>query len=134
MPHLVIGHHLALFRAQHAALAFNAGDNAFHGGGEIVETDRVGATAGGHDGRFVDQVGQVGAGEARGNVGYTLAIEAWFHGDLLKVDLEDRLAALAVRTIDQNLPVDATGPEQCRVQHLRPVGRGQQYRVRFQSM
>ncbi len=123
----MIGHHLALFGAQHTALALNPGDNALHGGGEIVEADRVGATAGGHNGRFVDQVGQVGTGESRGDVGDSLFIEAGCHGDLLQVDLEDRLAALAVRAIDQNLPVDTTGPEQGRVQYLRPVGRGQQH-------
>ncbi|MOA45915.1 hypothetical protein D3C78_1683620 [compost metagenome] len=57
MPHLVIRHHLALVGVQQAALALNPRDDTFHRRGEIVEADRLGAAAGGHDGGFVDQVG-----------------------------------------------------------------------------
>ncbi len=40
------------------------------------------------------------------------------------MDLEDLLAADHVRIGDDDLPVEAAGPEQRRVEHVGPVGRG----------
>ena len=46
--------------------------------------------------------------------------------DLPGMHLEDLDAALLVRAIDQDLAVEAAGPQQRRVEDLRPVGRGEQ--------
>jgi len=41
--------------------------------------------------------------------------------------LEDRHASCFVRSIDQHLPVKASGAQQRRVEDLRPVRRGEQH-------
>ena len=46
--------------------------------------------------------------------------------DLARVDLQDLLAALDVGQIDRDLAVEAPGPQQRRVEHVGPVGRGDQ--------
>ena len=71
MPHFVIGHHPALVRIEQAALAFEPRDEAFYRRGEIVQADRFGTASSGDDGRFVNQIGQVGAGETGGDLGDT---------------------------------------------------------------
>ena len=43
------------------------------------------------------------------------------------MDAKDLDTALPVGTVDQDLPIEASGPQQCRVQNLRPVGRGKQH-------
>ena len=42
----------------------------------------------------------------------------------LRVDLEDRVTALKVGTLDGDLPVEAAGTQQRRVEDVGPVGRG----------
>ena len=39
---------------------------------------------------------------------------------------QDLLASPLVRPIDQNLPVEPPGAQQCRVEHFGPVGRAEQ--------
>ena len=41
------------------------------------------------------------------------------------VDLEDRQAALVGRPIDGDVPIEAAGPQQGRIEHVGPVGGGQ---------
>ena len=73
--------------------------------------------------RFVDEVGEVGAGEPgrpRGN-DPQVDVLGQLHG--LTWMLEDRLAALDVRFVDEHLPVEPAGAEQRGVEHLGPVRR-----------
>ena len=62
---LVIGDHPALLGIEQAVALLEPGDDALEGGGEVVHRDRLGAPAGRHQRRLVDQVGEIGAGEAR---------------------------------------------------------------------
>ena len=41
------------------------------------------------------------------------------------MDLEDRQPALVVRPIDRDVPIEAAGPQQRRIEHVGPIGGGQ---------
>ena len=66
VSHLVIGDDLALMRVEQAVALFEAGDDALHRRGEIGQGHRLGAAPGREQRRLVDQVGEIGAGKARG--------------------------------------------------------------------
>jgi hypothetical protein len=84
------------------------------------------AGAGGEQRRLVDQVGQVGAGEARGLAGERVDVDAPGQRLAARVDLEDLRAALAVGAVDGDLAVEAAGAQQRRVEDVGPVGGGDQ--------
>ena len=73
------------------------------------------ALAGGEQGGLVDEVLQVGAREARGLAGERVQLDALGERLAARVDLEDVLAALAVGAVDDDLPVEASRPQQRRV-------------------
>jgi hypothetical protein len=75
---------------------------------------------------LVDQVGEIGAGEARGQCGHLLQIHIPSHADLAHVDLEDRNAPALVGTIDQHLTIEPAGAKQRGIEDFRPVGGGEQ--------
>lgn len=110
MPHLMKRHHSAFIGAQHAAFAFNPGDDAFYGSREVVQADGISPATCRHDGGFIDQVGQVRAGKPRGDVGNALVIEVWRDRYFLQMDLEYCLTTFSVWAIDQHLAVDWSRP------------------------
>ena len=72
---------------------------------------------------LVDQAGQVGAGEAGGLGGQGVEVDlAGASGLPLAWTAEDGLAALAVGTVDDDLPVEAARAQQRRVEDVGPVG------------
>ena len=71
----MIGDAAALFLAEHPALLFDARNDALDRDGEVVERDLVGAAPGRGDRRFIDQVGEIGTGEARGQGGDLVQID-----------------------------------------------------------
>ncbi len=122
VAHFVMGDAAAFLRAEHAALLFKPRDDAFDRGGEIIERHRVGLAPRRHDGGLVDQVGEIGAGEAGRQRGDLVEIDAVREADLGDVDLEDLQPPRAVRPVDQHLAVETPGPEQGRIEHLRAIG------------
>ncbi len=88
--------------------------------------DLAAALAGGQQRRLVDQVGEVGAGEAGGLAGERVEVDLLRERLAAGVDLEDLLAPLAVRAVDDDLAVEAAGPQQRRVEDVRAVGGGDQ--------
>ena len=91
---------------------------------ELVHPDLLLAAARGQQGGLVHDVREVGAGESGraarehlelGPVGDRLAA---------RVDLQDRDAALQVRAVDDDLPVEAARAQQRRVEDVRPVRGG----------
>ena len=78
------------------------------------------------EGRLVDQVGQVGAGEAGRAAGDDARLDVGRQGHLAHVHLEDLLAAEDIRVRHHDLAVEAARPQQRRVEHVGPVGRGDQ--------
>ena len=83
----------------------------------------------GEDSRLVHQVGKVCPAESGGFLGQAL------HRDFLcqrlagGMDLEDGRPALDVGQVEGYPAVEASRPEQSRVQNIRPVGGGQHYDV-----
>ncbi len=73
--------------------------------------------------RLVDQVGQVGTDKSRSDPGQAAQIDAVVHLDLAGMHLENRLATLDVRSVDQHVTVETARPQQCRVERFGAVGR-----------
>ena len=84
VPHLVMRDDAAFLRVEDALALLQPGDDALHRAGEIVHGDVVGAPARGDQRRLVDEVGEIGAGEAGGQ-----------RGDLLGIDVGCQRVALA---------------------------------------
>ena len=76
---------------------------------------------------LVDEVLQIRAGEARSALSQLTEAHVLRKGFPLGVDLQDLLPALDVRQTYIHLPVKPSGPQQCGVQHIRPVGGGQDH-------
>ena len=89
---------------------------------QLFHVDDALALAGRQQRRLVDQVGQIGAGEARGLRGQGVERDARGQRFALGVHGQDGLAALAVRTVHDDLPVEAAGAQQRRVEDVGPVG------------
>ena len=77
-----------------------------------------------HQRRFVDEVGEVGAGEARRAARDGLQVDVGRERHLAHVNFENLLAADHVRIGHDHLAVEAAGAQQCRVENVGPVGRG----------
>ena len=82
--------------------------------------------AGGQQRGLVDHVGQVGAGEAGRTPGDRVEVDVGRERLALGVHPQDRLAALHVRGVDGDLPVEPAGAQQRRVEDVGPVGGGDQ--------
>ena len=91
---------------------------------EVEHADDLLVVASGVERRFVHQVGQVRAGEAGRAAREHVDVDVVGERDLLGVDREDALASLDVRTVDDDAAVEASGPQQRRVEDVRPVRRG----------
>ena len=83
------------------------------------------AVARGRHRRLVDQVLEIGAREAGRAGGDGRQIDIGGERHLLAVHLEDREARRLVRQLERDVTIEAAGPEQGRVEHVRPVGRGE---------
>ena len=126
VAHLVVGGDRALLVGEQAALLLGAGQDPHDALFELGHVDDLLAVAGGQQGGLVDQVGQVGAGKARGLGGQGVQVDVL--GDRLAagVDLEDGLAAGAVGAVDHDLAVEAARAQQGGVQDVGAVGGGDQ--------
>jgi hypothetical protein len=74
---------------------------------------------------LVHQVGQVGADESGGALRDHGEIDLGGELHPLRVHPQDGLAALAVGSIDQHLAIEPPGAQECRIEHLGPVGGGE---------
>ena len=84
------------------------------------------AVARGEQRRLVDEVGQIGAGEAGGLPGQRVDVDLPRQRLAAGVDLEDLLAAEPVGPVDDDLAVEAARAQQRRVEDVGPVGGGDQ--------
>ena len=136
MPGLVVGDDLAFFLADHAAAALRPRDDAVDGLVELWHRDLLLAAAGGQDRGLVDEVREVGAGEAGRLLGDHFQVHSRVQWLALRVHFQDRLAALDVRPVEHDLAVEAAGPKERRVQDVGPVrGRDDDHvRVRVEAV
>ena len=129
MTHLVVRHHPALGLVQHAVLLLEAGHHALDRLVEVLERHGIGAAARGEQGRLVDEVGEIGAGETRRERRDLLQVHVRREVNLPRVHLQDLQPAFLFRAVDQHHAVEAPGAQQRRVEDLRPVGRRDQHQA-----
>src|SRR6201999_1519089 len=84
------------------------------------------ARARGQERRLVDQVRQVGPGEAGGLARQRVEVDVTGERLAPRVNFKDVFAAFAVGTVDDHLAVEAAGPQQRRVEDVGTVGRRDQ--------
>src|SRR5215831_19446643 len=65
MPHLVIGDDLPLLGIEQPVALFETRDHALNGVGEVAHCDSLASAAGRQERGFVDEIGEIGAGESR---------------------------------------------------------------------
>ena len=122
VAHLVVRGDQAFLLAHDPGLLLRAGDHAHDPLFELGLPDLLLARAGGEQRGLVDQVRQVGAGEARRLAGERVDVDDLGQRLAARVDLEDLRAALAVRAVDGDLAVEAAGAQQGGIEDVGPVG------------
>ena len=122
VANLVVGDEGLGLAVRHAG-ALHAGDDAVDRVVNLGERDGLLAAAAGEDGRLVEKVGEVGAGEAGGALGDGLDVDVVGEALVLGVHLENLDAALDVGVVDGHLAIEATGAEEGGVEDVRAVGR-----------
>ncbi len=74
MSHLVIGNMFALSRNEQTAFLFRYDYDTLHSCGEILYRNGLAAAAGGEYSRFINQIGNIRAGEPECNCGDLIRI------------------------------------------------------------
>ena len=111
---LLLGHdHRAPLRAHHHLVL---------GVLEFLLRDQALVAPRGQQSRLVDEVGQVGAGEARRAARDHPGVDVGRQRHLAHVHFQDLLAAAHVRVRHHDLPVEAAGAQQRGVEHVGAVG------------
>ena len=124
MAALVVGDDRLLRVRDDPGLALRAGDDPLQGLLELGHADDLLVAPGGEDGRLVDEVGQVGAGEAGRLAGDAFDLDALVERLALGVDLEDLGPALHVGAVEDDLAVEPARAQERRVEDVGPVGGG----------
>src|SRR5690606_6893136 len=101
---------------------FETTDHAVYSILEVLHIDGFLVASGGNQCRFVTNVGDFGTRKAGCLGRKLLGVDLGSQFQWLQVHLEDLLPPHQVGFIDGNLPVEPSGTEQSRVQHVRPVG------------
>ncbi len=124
MAGLVVGGERLLFLAHRHRAALGAHEDFVAGAVEVVHADLLDRLARGEQRRLVAQVGQVGAGEARGAARDHHRLDIVGQRQLAHVHLQDLLAAAHVRQAHHHLAIETARTQQRRVEHVGAVGRG----------
>ena len=127
---LVEGDDLLLGVADHPAAPLRAGHDPLERLLELGHPDDLLVPPGGQDRGLVDEVREVRAGEAGRLLGDALDVDRLVERLALGVDLEDRRPAAHVGPVEDDLAVEPAGPQQGRVEDVRPVGGGDDDHVR----
>ncbi len=122
----VIGGEELFLLGHHQRLAFGAHHHLVLGVLELDLRDHPLVASRRHQGRLVDEVHEVGAGKAGRAARDGFEIDVGGEWNLAHVNLEDLLAADHVGIGHDHLAVEAAGSQQRGVEHIRPIGRGDQ--------
>ena len=120
---LVVGGHRLLLAGEHL-VALGAHEDFVAGVLEVGHVDAVLVVAAGPERGLVDQVADVGAGQADGAGGEPLQVDVVGQRHVARVDLEDGQPALVGGPIDRDVAVEAAGAQQGRIEHVGPVRGG----------
>ena len=126
MSGLVIGGQPLLVLGHHHRAPLGAHHDLVLGVLELAHRDRALAAARRHQCRLVDQIGKIGARKARRAAGDDLRIDIRSERHLAHVHFQDLLSAGNVRVRHDDLAIEAARAQQRGVEHVRPVGRGDQ--------
>ena len=125
MTRFVMSYHLPLLFFEDHRFSFFAETNFVAGGLQVEESDLAGILLGAQERRFVDEVCQIGAGEAGGSLRDDIQSGVFLQDrSAFGVCLEDGSPALAVRIRNINLAIKSTGPNESIIKILRTVGGG----------
>ena len=105
-------------------LALGAHHDLVLGQLELLHLDQTLAGASGEQRGLVDQVGQVGTGEARGTASDHRRLDVVANRHLAHVHFQNLLATTNIRQADHYLAVETPRAQQRRVEHVRTVGGG----------
>ena len=130
MAALVVGDDRLLGVRDDPRLALRARDDPLQGFLELGHADDLLVAPRGEDGRLVDEVGEVRAGEARRLAGDAFDLDALVERLALGVDLQDLGPALHVGAVEDDLAVEPARAQERRVEDVGPVGRGDDDDVR----
>ncbi len=126
MAGLVVGHDVLLLLVHQAVALLQAGHHALDGVLEVLRLDLVLAPPGGQKRGLVDQVGQVGAHESGSHGGQLVEVNRIAERHISGVHVQYAFPVFQVGGGHHDVPVEPSRPQQGGVQHLRPVGGGQQ--------
>ena len=112
---------LALF-AHHAVFLLRTCHDALNGVVDLVHGDLAELTASSQDGGLIQQIGQVGASEARGAPGHFVEINVFRQGLAAGVNAKYLETTAVIRAIHHHLTVKATRTHQGLIQHVGAVG------------
>ena len=126
MAGLVIGGQLLFVLGHHQGAALGAHQDLVARILEFGARDDALAAAGGEQSRFIDEVHQVRAGKSRRAARHDLEIDVGRQRHLAHVNFQNLFAADHVRVRHNHLTVEAAGAQQRRIEHVGPVGRGDQ--------
>src|SRR5690606_222409 len=114
VPRLVVGQQLKLLVRQREVLALKAHHHLVTRLVDVRAVDLRLALTRGEQRRLVQQVAQICAAEARRTPRDLGKVHVVGERLVARVDREDLLAAFGGRKVDGDLPVKATGSQQCR--------------------
>jgi hypothetical protein len=126
VPRLVVRRLALVLVAHDEALALGAQQHLVLGALEVDPAHLLRVAAGGEQRGLVHQVLEIGAHEAGRAARDHRQVDVVGQVHALGVHLQDRDAAAQVRPRHDHAAVEAAGAQQRRVQHVRPVGRGDQ--------
>ncbi len=126
MPGFVVGRGAPLFLTKDAGGALGADHDLVLGLFEIDHGDFLVAEAGGQQAGFVHKVLQIRTGKAGSALRDLRGIHVGLKGDLALVEMhaQDAFAAAGIGQVDHHLTVEAPGTQQGGVEHVGPVGGG----------
>ncbi len=124
MARLVVSRLLLVLGRDHHGLAFGAHEDLVLGLLEIIHVHQAFAAARGEQGGLVDQVGEVGAGHARGAARQNVGPHVGRDRHLAHVHQQDLLPPPDVGQAHHHLAVETAGAQQGGVEHVGAVGGG----------
>jgi len=125
VPRLVDCRGALLLLGYHEAVASDAHEELVARVLEVVHEYGRPILPNGKERRLVDEVSQIRAGSARSRAREALDVDRLVDRNLLHVDREDVLALLHVRHGYDDLAIEASRPEQGRIEDVRPVRGGE---------
>ena len=119
----VVGDQAAFLLVHDAALPLGPRHDPVDGFLDLLHGDRLLVPTRGEQRSLVDRVREVGAGEAGRAPGQHREVDRLVEGLAPGMHAKDRLPAFEIGAVDHDLPVEPPGPQQRRVEDVRPVRR-----------